>query len=84
MVAVYGMGPTELLIIAGIVVLLFGASRLPKLGKSAGQGIRGFKDGLKEGAADEPDKALPEKTRKVEAEIVDDEDDDEAAEDSGD
>jgi sec-independent protein translocase protein TatA len=47
------LGPTELLIILGIVVLLFGASRLPKLGKSMGQSIRGFKKGLNEDTDDE-------------------------------
>jgi sec-independent protein translocase protein TatA len=80
------IGTTEILIIAGIIVLLFGASRLPKLGKSAGQGIRGFKDGLQEGAKEDPDKELPEKkTKKIEAEIVeDDEADDSAADDSSD
>lgn len=79
-----GIGMTEILIIAGIIVLLFGASRLPKLGKSAGQGIRGFKDGLKEGVKEDPDKELPEKkTRKIEAEIVDDDEADDSADDSG-
>ena len=39
-------GPLELLIIFAIIVLLFGASRLPGLGKSVGQSIRGFKTGL--------------------------------------
>lgn len=51
------LGPTELLIILGILVLLFGASRLPKLGKSMGQSIRGFKKGLNE---DTDDKELDE------------------------
>ena len=46
------LGAPELLLIALIVLLLFGASRLPKLGRSMGQSIRGFKKGLHE---DEPD-----------------------------
>ena len=46
------LGPTELLIIFGIVVLLFGATRLPKLGKSMGQSIRGFKQGLNDDTGD--------------------------------
>ena len=46
------LGPAELLIILGILVLLFGASRLPKLGKSMGQSIRGFKKGLNEDTED--------------------------------
>lgn len=41
------IGVSELLIIFAIVVLLFGASRLPQLGKGLGEGIRNFKDGLK-------------------------------------
>ncbi|HMK93676.1 MAG TPA: twin-arginine translocase TatA/TatE family subunit [Thermoleophilia bacterium] len=49
------IGLPELAIILVIVLLLFGATRLPKLGKSMGQGIKGFKDGLNEGANDEDD-----------------------------
>ena len=48
----FGLGTTELLIILAIVVLVFGASRLPKLGKGLGEGLRGFKDALK--GDDEP------------------------------
>ena len=40
------IGAPELAIIFAIVVLLFGASRLPKLGKSMGESIKGFKSGL--------------------------------------
>jgi sec-independent protein translocase protein TatA len=47
------IGAPELLIIALVVLLLFGASRLPKLGRSMGQSISGFKKGLKEGAPDD-------------------------------
>jgi sec-independent protein translocase protein TatA len=43
------LGAPELIIIALVVLLLFGATRLPKLGKSMGQSISGFKKGLKEG-----------------------------------
>lgn len=58
------LGGPELLIILAIVVLLFGATRLPKLGRGLGQSIRGFKKGLNEDAPDEldePDKAQLEK-----------------------
>jgi sec-independent protein translocase protein TatA len=58
-----GLGWTEVLIIVGILVLLFGATRLPKLGKGMGQGIKGFKDGLQEGVSgddeDEPKQIEP-------------------------
>ena len=41
------IGVTELLLILGIVVLIFGASKLPLLGKGFGEGIRNFKKGMK-------------------------------------
>lgn len=43
------LGSPELIIIALVILLLFGATRLPKLGKSMGQSISGFKKGLQEG-----------------------------------
>ena len=45
---------TELLLILGIALIFFGPSRLPGLGKSMGQAIRGFKKGL-ETSEDETD-----------------------------
>jgi sec-independent protein translocase protein TatA len=47
------VGPTELLIILGIVLLLFGSTRLPKLARSMGQAQKEFKRGISEGAQDE-------------------------------
>ena len=46
------MGPfgiPELLLIFGIIIVLFGATRLPQLGKGLGEGIAYFKRGLKAG-----------------------------------
>lgn len=37
------LGTTETLLILGIVILIFGPSKLPKLGKACGQAIRNFK-----------------------------------------
>jgi len=42
-----GLGPMELLLILGIVVVIFGASRLPQLGRGLGEGITNFREGLK-------------------------------------
>jgi sec-independent protein translocase protein TatA len=42
------IGLPELLIILVIVVLIFGANRLPELGRGIGKGIRNFKDGIKD------------------------------------
>ena len=44
--AMFGLGATELLIILAIVVLLFGARRLPEIGSGLGRAIRGFKEGM--------------------------------------
>ena len=40
------IGMPELLVILLIVVVIFGARRLPELGKSLGQGIRSFRDSM--------------------------------------
>jgi sec-independent protein translocase protein TatA len=49
------LGPTELIIVLVIVLLLFGAAKLPKLARSMGQAQREFKEGLREGATDQPE-----------------------------
>lgn len=41
------LGFGELVIVLIIVIVLFGATRLPALGKGLGEAIRGFKDGMK-------------------------------------
>ena len=41
------IGLPEMLIILAIVILIFGANRLPELGKGIGAGIKNFKDGMK-------------------------------------
>ncbi len=40
------IGPTELLLILLIVVIIFGARRLPELGKSLGEGIKNFRKSM--------------------------------------
>ncbi|MGH9967027.1 MAG: twin-arginine translocase TatA/TatE family subunit [Pyrinomonadaceae bacterium] len=47
--AIGGLGTPELILIAVVIVLLFGAARLPQLAKALGQSKRAFKDGLDEG-----------------------------------
>lgn len=42
------IGIQEILVIALIVLLLFGGKKIPELMKGLGQGIRSFKDGMKE------------------------------------
>ena len=43
------IGPTELIIVLAIVLLLFGSTRLPKLARSLGQASKEFKKGVDEG-----------------------------------
>ncbi|MFQ6109601.1 MAG: twin-arginine translocase TatA/TatE family subunit [Candidatus Aminicenantales bacterium] len=40
------VGPTELLLIVLIIVIIFGARKLPELGKSLGEGIKNFRKSL--------------------------------------
>jgi sec-independent protein translocase protein TatA len=60
------VGPGELLIIALIALLLFGAGRVADIGKGLGQGIRNFKEGLRDpsepkGSDEKPAPARAEK-----------------------
>jgi sec-independent protein translocase protein TatA len=44
------LGVPELIIILAIVILIFGANRLPEIGRGIGRGIRNFKDATKDGS----------------------------------
>jgi sec-independent protein translocase protein TatA len=56
----FGVGPPELLIIFLIIIVLFGASRIPKLARGLGKGITEFKKGLKETGSDDDDESVKE------------------------
>ena len=56
----FGLGTQELLIIMALVLIVFGAGKLPQVGGALGKGIRNFKKGIKEG--DELDLTLEDKT----------------------
>jgi sec-independent protein translocase protein TatA len=47
------LGGSELLIILVIILLLFGAKRVPQLGRSLGSGIREFRQGINKASRDE-------------------------------
>ena len=51
----------ELLLVLGIVLVLFGGSRLRNLGSDLGSAIRGFRDSMKEGAKPDPETAEEDK-----------------------
>jgi sec-independent protein translocase protein TatA len=62
-----GLGAPELIVIALIALLLFGAGRIADIGKGLGQGIKNFKQGLKEASDldDEKKEAKAEKSEKA-------------------
>ena len=67
-------GP-ELLVIAGIIVLLFGAKKLPELAKSMGQSKAAFDEGVAEGAPAAEDSG-EDKVEEPDSEDDDEDDDD--------
>ncbi len=60
----FGLGWMELVIILVIVLIIFGASRLPEIGAGLGKGIRNFKKATK--GEDEID-VTPDKEKKIES-----------------
>lgn len=55
-------GPPELLLIAFIVVLLFGAKKLPELSRSVGKSISSFKEGVREANEESEDTTAADAT----------------------
>ncbi len=53
-------GPTELIIILLIVILLFGVGRLGRIGGELGKGIRSFREGLKSDEEEQQEESLEE------------------------
>lgn len=48
------LGPTELIIVVAVIVLLFGAKKLPEIARSMGKAKGEFKKGIEEGETEEP------------------------------
>ena len=51
----FGLGMQEVLVIALIVLLLFGGKKIPELMKGLGKGVKSFKDGMNETSPDPSD-----------------------------
>ena len=67
--------PTAIIVIVGLVVLLFGGTKIPEMMKGVGQGVREFKKGINSDPNEEDDELKREKEReriikeRVEAEM---------------
>ena len=55
----YTIGLPEIILIVVVLVLLFGARKLPELARSLGRSSKEFKAGMREGAVEEPDGQAP-------------------------
>ncbi len=65
--ALFGsLGLPEILLILAIVILLFGASRIPELARSLGKGVDEFKKGLKGETEEKKELQPPQEAKKIE------------------
>lgn len=58
------IGPSELILIALVALLIFGAGRIADIGKGLGEGIRNFKKGISEDSDDKSAKSSKETSSK--------------------
>lgn len=61
--------PWHLVVILVVALLIFGPSKLPGLGKGLGEGIKGFKEGIKGIGSDDAEKPEPTKTTPTTPEV---------------
>ena len=58
----FGLEPWHVVIVVVVALVLFGGKKLPELGKGLGEGLRGFKDGMKGITEDTPTAPKPADT----------------------
>lgn len=63
------IGTTELLLISGLALLLFGGKKLPEMMKGLGQGVQSFKKGMKEPLEEGPEEDGTQEREKTETKI---------------
>ena len=69
---IFGLGPTELIIILVIILILFGPKRLPQLGKSLGKTMKAIREGAEgklDGADDDDSDTVKGESKKESAEV---------------
>lgn len=52
------IGTTEILILLGVAILLFGGKKIPEIMRGLGQGIKSYKEGIKEGYSDDKEENM--------------------------
>ena len=70
---IFGLGPTELIVILVIVLILFGPKRLPQLGKSLGKTMKAIREGVDGEGDDEVLESDTTSKKKAAAAVEDDE-----------
>lgn len=62
----FGIGHTEIILIVVVVVILFGATKLPQLGSAIGQTVKNFKRGMREARTEEEENLNAEDKKQLE------------------
>lgn len=57
------IGMQEILVIALVVLLLFGGKKIPELMRGLGSGVKSFKEGLKDGTTEDPKPTQKDETK---------------------
>ena len=58
------IGATEIILISGVILLIFGGKKLPELMKGMGKGVKNFKEGLAEPTEEEMNRRVDEEIRR--------------------